>query len=157
MKTELVSNWMSYDVITITPETRLVDAHNTLQQYNIRRLPVVDAKGNLIGIVTLGDIREASPSDTTTLSIWELNYLLAKFQIKEVMTSNPITIYTIDTIVQAAKLMLENKISGLPVLDPVNDTLKGIITESDIFRLVTQTWNEIKSNKASFSPGQVTR
>ena len=148
MKAELVSNWMSYDVITITPDTRLIDAHNTLREYNIRRLPVVDAGNKLVGIVTLGDIREASPSDATSLSIWELNYLLAKLPIKEVMTSNPITVYTTDTIAQAARLMMENKISGLPVLDPVNGTLKGIITESDIFRLVVQTWDGIKSNMA---------
>lgn len=144
MKTELVSNWMSYDMITITPDTRLIDAHNKLREYNIRRLPVVDASGNLVGVMTLGDIREASPSDATTLSIWELNYLLAKLTIREVMTSNPITIYTTDTIAQAAKLMLENKVSGLPVLDPVDDTLKGIITESDIFRLVVQTWAKVE-------------
>ena len=144
MKTEMVSNWMNYDVITITPNTRLIDAHDILRKYNIRRLPVVDIDGKLIGIVTLGDIREASPSDATTLSVWELNYLLARLQIQEVMTPNPITVYTSDTIAEAAKLMLENKVSGLPVLDPVTGTLKGIITESDIFRLVTQTWEDIK-------------
>lgn len=144
MKRELVSNWMSYDVITIAPDTRLIDAHNKLQEYNIRRLPVVDSGGTLVGIVTLGDIREASPSDATTLSIWELNYLLAKTTIREVMTANPITVYTTDTITQAAKLMLENKISGLPVLDPVNNTLKGVLTESDIFRLVAQTWEKTR-------------
>lgn len=148
MKTELVANWMSYEVITVTPDTCLIEAHNTLQKYNIRRLAVVDADGSLVGIVTLGDIREASPSDATTLSIWELNYLLTKLPVKKVMTSNPITVYTTTTIAQAAKLMFEHKVSGLPVLDPINDTLKGIITESDIFRLVGQTWNRIKSKPA---------
>lgn len=148
MKRELVSNWMSCDVITITPETRLIDVHNKLREYNIRRLPVVDSADQLVGIITLGDIREASASDATTLSIWELNYLLAKLTIREVMTANPITIYTNDTISQAARVMLENKISGLPVLDPVNSTLKGIITESDVFRLVAQTWAKIELRKA---------
>ena len=142
MKAELVYNWMSYDVITVTPDTRLIEADNILRKYDIRRLPVVDNDGNLLGIVTSGDIREASPSDATTLSIWELNYLLAKLPISEVMTPTPIAVYMTDTIAQAASLMLENKVSGLPVLDPVNDRLKGIITESDIFRLVVQTWGE---------------
>ena len=113
-----------------------------LREYNIRRLPVVDEDKNLIGIVTLGDIREASPSDATSLSIWELNYLLEKLQVRRIMTPNPVTVYTNDTIATAARLMLENKISGLPVLDPTDDSLVGIITESDIFSLVAQTWEE---------------
>jgi acetoin utilization protein AcuB len=141
MKTELVMHWMSHEPITVTPGTGLHDAHDILRKYGIRRLPVVDKNGKLVGIVTRGDIREASPSDATSLTVWEINYLLAKLKIKEIMTPHPITVYTTDTITEAAKLMLENKISGLPVVDPVNGALKGIITESDIFRLVVQTWD----------------
>ncbi|MCB0197052.1 MAG: CBS domain-containing protein [Anaerolineae bacterium] len=142
MRNQFVSNWMSLDVITVAPDTSLTDADDLLREYNIRRLPVVDEDKNLIGIVTLGDIREASPSDATSLSIWELNYLLEKLQVRRIMTPNPVTVYTNDTIATAARLMLENKISGLPVLDPTDDSLVGIITESDIFSLVAQTWEE---------------
>lgn len=142
MKSELIVNWMSPDVITITPETSLTDADNLLHEYNIRRLPVVDEDKNLLGIVTLGDIRQASPSDATSLNIWELNYLLEKLKVKRIMTPNPITVYVNDTLATAASLMLENKISGLPVLDPVDDSLVGIITESDIFSMVAQIWEE---------------
>ena len=142
MKTEMVFRWMSHEPITVTPETRLPDADNMLRKYNIRRLPVVDIHGKLVGIVTRGDIREASPSDANSLNVWELNYLLTKLKVKEIMTRSPITASTTDTITKAAYLMLINKVSGLPVVDPTSHMLRGIITESDIFRLVVRTWRE---------------
>ena len=141
MKQELVRKWMTPDPIKISIDASLTDAHELLQEYDIRRLPVVDKQGHLIGIVTLGDVREASPSDATSLSIWEVHYLLAKLKIREIMTPDPITIYTTDTIADAANVMLEHKISGLPVVDP-DGRLVGVITESDIFRLVVQAWGE---------------
>ena len=147
MRNELVANWMSPDVITVTPDTSLTDADNLLHEYNIRRLPVIDDENNLLGILTLGDIREASASDATSLNIWELNYLLEKLAVRKIMTPNPITVYVNDSIATAAGLMLENKISGLPVLDPVDDSLLGIITESDIFSMVVQTWEEFESRE----------
>jgi acetoin utilization protein AcuB len=150
MKTELVMHWMSYEPITVTPDTGMLDADNILRQYNIRRLPVVNDNGQVVGIVTRGDIREASPSDATSLSVWELSYLLAKLKIKNIMTPNPIIVYTTDTITKAANLMLENKVSGLPVVDPADGTLKGIITESDIFRLVVQTWQEAETEEVEY-------
>ncbi|HRV92207.1 MAG TPA: CBS domain-containing protein [Anaerolineae bacterium] len=147
MRNELVANWMSPDVITVTPDTSLTDADNLLHEYNIRRLPVIDDENNLLGILTLGDIREASASDATSLNIWELNYLLEKLAVRKIMTPNPITVYVNDSIATAASMMLENKISGLPVLDPADDSLVGIITESDIFSMVVQTWEEFESRE----------
>lgn len=144
MKNELVANWMSPEVITINPDMSLPDADKLLHEYNIRRLPVVDKNNNLLGIVTLGDIRQASPSDATSLNIWEMNYLLERLQVKRFMTLNPITVYTNDTLATAASLMLENKVSGLPVLDPADDSLVGIITESDIFSMVAQSWELVR-------------
>jgi CBS domain-containing protein len=144
MNTELVHYWMSPEPITISPDDTIGDADRLLHEYNIRRLPVVDDDLNLVGIVTLGDIREASASDATSLSVWELNYLLAKLKVKKVMTPDPITVYTTDAVTKAATLMLENKVSGLPVVTPAGGTLVGIITESDIFRLVVQAWDEPK-------------
>jgi len=141
MQKKLVRNWMTADPVTITDDVSLIDAHNLLVEHDIRRLPVIDENGILVGIVTLGDIREASPSDATSLSIWEMNYLLAKLKVKKIMTPDPITIYPTYTIAQAANFMLENKVSGLPVVDP-GGKLVGIITESDIFRLVVQSWEE---------------
>ena len=141
MKLELVKNWMTHDVITITPETTLPEAHKLMTDYQIRRLPVVK-NGRLVGIVTRGDIRGAEASDATSLSVWELNYLLSNLKIKEIMTHHPIVISQEATIDEAAQVMLENKISGLPVVD-YHGELVGIITESDIFRIVVQAWREV--------------
>jgi CBS domain-containing protein len=141
MKQELVKEWMTPDVITISPETTLPEAHRLMTEKRIRRLPVVK-NGKLIGIVTLGDVREAEPSDATTLSIWELNYLLAQLQVEKIMTSNPLTISEEATIGEAAQVMLDKKISGLPVVNS-QGKIVGIITESDIFRTVVKRWSMV--------------
>ena len=140
MKQELVQDWMTRDVKTISPHTHLPDAHRLMTDEGIRRLPVVD-HGHLVGVLTLGDVRGAEPSEATSLSIWEVNYLLAKMEIKKVMTRNPITIHPEATINEAAQVMLEHKVSGLPVVNQANEIV-GIITESDIFRMVVRAWNE---------------
>jgi acetoin utilization protein AcuB len=101
----------------------------------IRRLPVVDDDGRLVGMVTIGDIRGAEPSPATTLSIWEMNYLLSALPVEKIMTRHPKTIAADATIGEAARTMLENRISGLPVVDDQYH-LVGIITESDIFSMV---------------------
>ncbi len=145
MKTELVFHWMSPDVITVTPDTPLAEAKTVMNEYKIRRLPVVDNEDKLVGIVTLGDIRKASASNTTLLGVWELNHLLARSKINMVMTPKPVTVYTTTPIVEAAQILLEHKVGGLPVVDPANGALMGIITEADIFRLVVQTWGKTKT------------
>lgn len=138
MQEELVRNWMTRDVLTITPETTLPEAHRIMTENRIRRLPVIE-EGRLIGIVTLGDVREAEPSAATSLSIWELNYLLSRLNIAEIMTREPLTIRADATVREAAQLMLSSKVSGLPVLDDAGAVI-GIITESDIFRMVAKGW-----------------
>lgn len=139
MKKELVKDWMTRDVVTISSDMTLPEAHRLMIDRKIRRLPVVD-HGRLVGIVTRGDIRGAEPSGATSLSIWEVNYLLARLKIGELMSSNPATISAEATIGEAARLMLEKKISGLPVVDQARQVV-GIITESDIFRMVVQEWH----------------
>ena len=138
MKQDLVKHWMTRDVITITPDTSLHEAHYLMNEKRIRRLPVVD-HGRLVGIVTLGDVRSAEPSAASTLSVWEMNNLLAKLKVAEIMTRDPVTISQEATISTVAEIMLEKKFSGLPVVDEAG-TLVGIITESDIFRLVVREW-----------------
>jgi CBS domain-containing protein len=135
MKTELVKDWMTGEVITISPDTTLPEAHNMMADYAIRRLPVLDKNGRLLGIVTRGDVRGAEPSAATTLSIWEMNYLMGRLKVEEIMTRQPVTVAKEATIATAARLMLENHISGLPVLDE-HGHLAGILTESDIFRMI---------------------
>ncbi len=136
IKQALVRDWMSKDVLTVDPKTPIAEAYRLMKERKVRRLPVVK-DGRLIGIVTLGDVREASPSSATSLSIWELNYLWAQLTVDRVMKTHVITIAPDATIMDAASLMLEHKISGLPVVD--DGTLVGIITESDIFRMLVTT------------------
>jgi len=141
IKRELVQDWMSTDVITIAPETTLPEAHQIMMNEEIRRLPVVDPDGHLVGIVTRGDIRGAEPSPATSLSIWEMNYLLTTLRVDKIMTRQPKVIHPESTIGEAARLMLENRVSGLPVIDDDYHVV-GIITESDIFSMVVlNEWN----------------
>lgn len=135
MKKELVRDWMTTDVVTITPETTLPEAHQLMTNEEIRRLPIVDKDGRLAGIVTLGDVRGAEPSSASTLSVWELNYLFSTLTVDRIMTPNPVTIGADATIAEAARMMLERRISGLPVVD-ADGRVAGIITESDIFSMV---------------------
>lgn len=129
--------WMTSPVITVTPSSPISHAHQIMKQNDIRRLPVVE-DDKLVGIITIGDVREASPSDATTLSIWELNYLWAQLTVEKIMTRNPITISEDTPIVDAAQIMLEHKVSGLPVVD-AGKKLLGILTESDIFRMLVKS------------------
>ncbi len=135
MKKELVKDWMSTDVVTITSETTLPEAHQIMTTEEIRRLPVVDGDGRLVGIVSIGDIRSAEPSPATSLSIWEMNYLLSALTIDKIMTHHPKTIVPEATLAEAARMMLEYRVSGLPVVDEEHRVI-GIITESDIFSMV---------------------
>lgn len=142
MKRELVRDWMTREIITVTPDTTLPDAHQIMMNEEIRRLPVVYSDGRLAGIITLGDVRGAQPSPATSLSIWELNYLLSQLKVEKIMTPDPVTIHEDATIGEAARVMLENRVSGLPVVDKAGK-LAGIITESDIFSMVVlHEWSE---------------
>jgi CBS domain-containing protein len=131
---------MTREVITIAPETSLKEAHDIMRKKNIRRLPVL-THGKVLGIVTLGDIRGAEPSQASSLSVWEMNDMLANLKVSGIMTRNPGTIQQTASVGEAARIMLEKKFSGLPVVDEENH-LVGIITESDIFRLVVSEWSK---------------
>jgi acetoin utilization protein AcuB len=132
----LVKEIMTKETKSISPDMVLPEAHQTMITNNIRRLPVV--KGDkLMGIVTLSDIQQASPSDATSLSVWEMNYLLAKLTIKKIMTSPVMSIGEDDLVNKAANMMLENKFGGIPVVNSAG-RLIGMVTESDIFRLVAE-------------------
>ncbi|MBP8949378.1 MAG: CBS domain-containing protein [Candidatus Promineofilum sp.] len=135
MKKEVIRDWMTSDVITVTPDMTLPEAHQLMTNEEIRRLPVVDKQGHLVGIVSIGDVRSAEPSPATSLSIWELNYLLSTLTIGKIMTANPFTISPDATLAEAARMMLEHRVSGLPVVDEEHRVI-GIITESDIFAMV---------------------
>lgn len=129
----LVGERMSKPVITVQPDLPIPEAHKKMRDHQIRRLPVVTKKGKLVGIISNEDVINASPSPATSLSIWEINYLINKIKVEDVMTSDVLTVDVNDTIEQAARLMADNKIGGLPVM--AGDELAGIITETDLFKL----------------------
>ena len=133
-----VKDWMSAPLRSVDAAMPVGDAYNLMMKHGIRRLPVLK-KEELVGIVTLGDLREARPSPATSLSIYELNYLLGKLTVGEVMTHHPYTVTPDTGIEKAARIMLERKVSGLPVVDDHGKAV-GIITESDIFRMLIDQW-----------------
>ena len=142
MKLELVRDWMSTPVTTILPETLLLEAHQIMIQQKIRRLPVVTSANDivpqmLVGMVTLGDIRAAEPSIVASLGTQEMRHELARLTVEQFMTTDLITVTPETTIGTAAQLMLLNNLGGLPVVDEQKKLL-GIITESDIFRMVVR-------------------
>ena len=125
-----VKNIMTTNPYTVTPDTTIAEGLEMMREEGIRRLPVLDGN-HLVGIITERRLLEVSPSPATTLSIFELNYLLSKTKIGSMMTKNVITV-TPDTLLEvAASIMKENKFGGIPVVE--NEKLVGIITETDIF------------------------
>lgn len=135
MRRLLVKDWMTPAPITVHPQSTLPHARKLMEEHHIRRLPVVE-DDELVGIVTIGDIREAQPSDVQSLRSFEAENLVNLITVDTVMTPNPITVTPETSIGEAARLMLEHKISGLPVLK--HGKLAGIITETDLCRLLTQ-------------------
>jgi len=126
---------MQKNPITISPEASFYEARAIIRDKGIRHLPVVDKNHHLVGLITDNDIREAAPSDATSLSVHELHYLLGKLKVSAFMTpKNKIITITPDTIIErAAQLLHEHKIGCLPVVE--GEKLLGLITETDILSL----------------------
>jgi acetoin utilization protein AcuB len=130
----LVKNWMSKNVITIDANDTMQDALALLKEHSIRMLPVMK-KNRLVGIVTDRDLKKASASDATLLDVHELLYLLTKIKVKDIMTKDPITLPPDYTVEETARVLLENKISGAPVLDQSGKVI-GTITQTDLFKVL---------------------
>jgi acetoin utilization protein AcuB len=103
-----------------------------MRRERIRRTPVI-RDGKLVGIISDKDLLNASPSPATSLSIWEMNYLLSKITVRDVMTREVLTVNHDTPIEEAARIMADNKIGGLPVIQ--DDKVVGIITETDLFKI----------------------
>ena len=130
-----VGERMSQPVVHVTPDTPIQEVLQLMKTKGVRRVPVIKA-GKLLGIVSEKDLLNATPSMATSLSIWELNYLLSKITVSELMTKEVITV-TVDTpIEEAAKIMADDKIGGLPVM--AGKEVVGMITETDLFRLLLE-------------------
>src|SRR6266542_6986032 len=127
-----VGERMSRPVISVTPDTPINDALAMFRKEHIRRAPV-SKNGKLIGIVSERDLLFASPSPVTTLSVWEMNYLISKVTVKRVMSKKVITVDRDTPIEEAARIMADKKIGGIPVVD--DGRVVGMITETDLFKI----------------------
>lgn len=128
----LVRERMTHNAITIKDDTSLDDALRIMRENKVRRLPILDRSGKLVGIVSEKDLLYASPSPATTLSVWEIHSLLSRIRVSDVMTKKVITVCEDCPIEEAARIMVDNKIGGLPVMR--GNTMVGIITETDLFK-----------------------
>ena len=126
-----VKDFMTRKVVYISPNTTIAHAADMMREQKLHRLPVIE-NDQLVGLVTEGTIAEASPSRATSLSIYEMNYLLNKTKVGDVMIRDVVTISQFASLEDATYLMLKNKIGILPVVD--NDQLYGVITDRDIFK-----------------------
>lgn len=127
-----VINRMTKNPMTVSPDTKIDEAANLMKTRGFRRLPVVE-DGKLVGFISDRDIMRVAPSPATTLSKWEINSLLAKISVAEIMQKNVISVRSDATIEEAALLMYKNRIGGMPVVSSVGAVV-GVITETDIFK-----------------------
>ncbi len=132
----LVKDRMTRDPITINSDMPVSEALNLMNERRIRRLPIMNKEGYLEGIVSKEDLLQASPSSATSLSIHEIGYLLSKLKVAEIMTQKVVTIEVDAPIEEAALLMSDSKIGGLPVMQ--DGKMVGIITETDVFKVMLE-------------------
>ncbi len=127
----LVGYRMTRDPVIVSPEMTIGDAEALMREKKVHRFPVVDKKGNLVGIVSHSDLLNARPSSATSLSIWEVTYVLSQIKVAEVMTRKVITVDDDCPIEEVARLMRQYSIGATPVMR--GGRLVGIVTESDVF------------------------
>jgi acetoin utilization protein AcuB len=132
----IVQQFMTANPVCAHPETPLPEAAAWMKRGHFRRLPVLRADGELLGIVTDRDIKKAMPSDATSLSIWEINALIPKIRVSEIMTRPVLTVLESAPLEYAARLMLEHKIGGMPVMNGAR--IVGMLTATDILRAFVQ-------------------
>ena len=131
----IVKEVMRTNVICASSDTKATEVKNMMTENNVSKLPVVD-NGKLVGIVTKNDLLKAEPSSATTLDMFEISYLLSKLTVKKIMNTKVISVGPNEVVEEAARIMVDNKISCLPVVD--GDALIGIITKSDLFHMFTE-------------------
>lgn len=156
----LVRERMSHPVITVNAEASLKDALDLMRREHIRRLPVVNKRGQLVGIVTETDLAKASPSQATTLSVYEVRELTNKVKIEGIMTSEVVTVTDDTPIEEAARIMADCDISGLPVMR--DGKLVGLITETDLFKIFLELFAARESGvrltvEVPKAPGQLAK
>ena len=140
IKNQLVKNCMTRKVVTAAPDTPLTNVIQMMVDHTIRRVPIVENE-RLVGIVTYGDVRDARPSSLKPPEAWTTDFFDGFVPVKMIMTRDPITVESQDTVGTVAGLMRNHMISGIPVVDSQKRVV-GIITESDLFALIIQEWEE---------------
>jgi CBS domain-containing protein len=135
---DTVRQWMSQPAIVAPMTMVLPEARQLLRQHRIRRMPVMDAEGKLIGIVTEGDINRVSESHVTDVRDYNLYHRVGDLPIGDIMTRNPVTVTPDMPIIEVARRLLEHRIGGVPVVD--DERIVGVITESDLFRLIVTNY-----------------
>jgi acetoin utilization protein AcuB len=127
----LVRDWMTKELLVVSPKTSVEEAIRVMRENRVRHLPVVKKDGQLVGIVTQTDLLQASPSPATSLSVWEINFLLAKMQVRDAMTQRVIVVDEECPLEEAALIMAEHKIGCLPVVrDNQEDVPEVTLIES---------------------------
>lgn len=129
-----VKRMMKVNPITTTPDASIVDVGDILKENKIHRLPVLDRKGHLVGVITEKDILHATPSPVSSLSVYEMPYMLARLKVSNLMSTEPRTITPDTTVEDAAKIMIDYDLSCLPVIE--DDKLVGIVSKSDMFKVL---------------------
>jgi len=125
-----VRDVMTWNVVTVTSDMPIMEARKIMDAHGVRRLPVVD-KGKMVGMVSKERITRTAPSPATSLSVWEINYLLAKMTVKEIMSKDPVTVDPEMSVEAAIALAQKKGVGALPVLE--NNKLVGIATTNDFF------------------------
>ena len=132
----IIADRMKKNPATASPEMSISEASAKMKAEKVHRLPVLDDDRHLVGVISEKDILLAAPSPASTLSTYEINYLLSKLKVKNIMSRNPVTITRDTTIEEAVRLMVENDLSCLPVMD--NGFLSGIVSKSDLFKILLE-------------------
>ncbi len=132
----IIERRMTRNPVTATPEMSVAEASALMKREKVHRLPVLDKDHHLVGIISEKDILYASPSPVSTLSIHEMAYLLSQLTVKKLMTHDVITIGKDTTVEEAARLMVDQDLSSLPVVE--NDKLIGIVSKSDLFKILLE-------------------
>lgn len=156
----LIRERMSRPVITINAEASMKDALDLMRREHVRRLPVVNKRGQLVGIITETDLAKASPSEATTLSVFEIRTLTSKVKVEEIMTTEVVTITEETPIEEAARIMADYEVSGLPVMR--EGKLVGMITETDLFKVFLELFAARESGvrltvEVPRTPGQLAK
>lgn len=144
-----VKRMMMSNPITTTPETSIVEVADVLKENHIHRLPVLDKKGKLVGVITEKDILHATPSPVSSLSVYEMPYMLSKLKVSDLMSKNVRTVSPDTTVEEAAKIMVEDDLSCLPVIE--SEELVGIVSKSDMFRVLYELFGAtVRGTRVTF-------